>query len=358
MRPNTHSSFVAHSTTLQNPSVDQTGADRSQLHQAKVAIPGVAVCLVGALLASLGAHLLPGVSALLIAIILGALWRNIALVPTTLSHGVTFSAKKLLRTGIVLLGFQLSLSSILDLGFEVLLVVVISVGATFFATLWLGHLLGISLAQRMLIAAGFSICGAAAVAAAEGTIKSKDEEVATAIALVVLFGTLMIPLVPFLGGLLGLPEEITGMWIGASTHEVAQVVAAGGTIGSGALAVAVTVKLARVLTLAPMMAGLALFTRGKRAETDAKKPPIVPLFVLGFIATMLLRTADFLPETVLSGLQLLQTLLLAAAMFALGLGVHLPSLFRVGTKPVLLGLLSTIIILAVSLGGSVLFGAG
>src|SRR5699024_12717586 len=139
--------------------------------------------------------------------------------------GVTFSAKKILRLGIVLLGFHLSLSAILDLGFGVLLVVVIAVATSFFATLWIGQLMGVSFAQRMLIAAGFSICGAAAVAAAEGTIKSKDEEVATAIALVVLFGRRMIPLVPFLGSQLGLQEELPGMWIGASTHEACHVVA-------------------------------------------------------------------------------------------------------------------------------------
>ncbi len=319
-------------------------------------VPGVAVCLVGATLAWLIAQVLPGVSALLIAIIVGALWRNLAPVPVVLSSGVKFSSKKLLRTGIVLLGLQLSLSSILDLGLGVLLVVVLSVAVTFFATLWAGHLMGISFAQRLLIASGFSICGAAAVAATEGATKAKEEEVATAIALVVLFGTLMIPLVPFLGGLLGMPEEMLGMWIGASTHEVAQVVAAGGAVGSGALAVAVTVKLARVITLAPIIAGISLHMRRNGAETGAKKPPIVPLFVVGFIVAMLLRTAGVLPEGILSAMQVVQTVLLAAAMFALGLGVHLPSLFRVGAKPVVLGVISTAVILTVSLAGTVLFG--
>lgn len=118
-----------------------------------------------------------------------------------------------------------------------------------------------------------------------------------------------------------------------------------------------TVKLARVLTLAPIMAGIAVFVRGQNAEVGAKKPPIIPVFVLGFIVTMLLRTAGFLPDNILSALEVLQTLLLAAAMFALGLGVHLPSLFRVGARPVVLGLISTTFILAVSLGGSLIFSA-
>lgn len=316
------------------------------------ALPGLAVCLAAAVLAWGLAHLLPGISPLLVAILAGALWRNLAPVPAVLAPGVAISAKRLLRTGIVLLGLQVSLTSVLDLGFGVLAVVVASVAVTFLGTLWIGARLGISPAQRLLIASGFSICGAAAVAGMDGVAKAKEEEVATAIALVVLFGTIMIPLVPFLGGLLGLSEETLGIWIGASTHEVAQVVAAGGAVGGGALAIAVTVKLARVLMLAPMAAGLSIHLRRQGgAATTAKRPPIVPLFVLGFVAAMLLRTTGVLPEPVLDVVQILQTLLLSAAMFALGLGVHLKSLLRVGYRPVLLGLLSTVVILGISLGG-------
>ncbi|MEW1980736.1 putative sulfate exporter family transporter [Citricoccus sp. NPDC079358] len=331
------------------------------------ALPGLAVCLAGAGLAWGLAQLVPGVSPLLVAILAGALWRNLAPVPAVLAPGVAISAKKLLRTGIVLLGLQVSLASVLDLGVGVLAVVVVSVAVTFFGTLWIGARLGISPAQRLLIASGFSICGAAAVAGMDGVAKAKEEEVATAIALVVLFGTIMIPLVPFLGGLLDLPGETLGIWIGASTHEVAQVVAAGGAVGGGALAVAVTVKLARVLMLAPMAAGVSIHhrrqqrravTAGKAEATsrDVKRPPIVPLFVLGFVAAMLLRTAGVLPEPVLGVGQVLQTLLLSAAMFALGLGVHLKSLMRVGYRPVLLGLLSTVVILGISLGGIAALG--
>lgn len=322
------------------------------------ALPGLAVCLAVAVLAWGSAQLLPGVSPLLVAILAGALWRNLAPVPARFAPGVAISGKKLLRAGIVLLGLQISLASVLGLGAGVLAVVVLSVAVTFLATLWIGHLLGIGVAQRLLIASGFSICGAAAVAGVDGVVRAKEEEVATAIALVVLFGTLMIPLVPFLGGALGLPEETLGLWIGASTHEVAQVVAAGGTVGGGALAVAVTVKLTRVLMLAPIAAGVSIHLRRRTgaAVDRAKRPPIVPLFILGFIAAMALRTTGLLPEPVLAGTQVLQTLLLSAAMFALGLGVHLKSLLRVGFRPILLGAASTAVILATSLGGIAVLG--
>lgn len=317
-------------------------------------LPGLSVCIAAATLSLLVGRVLPGASPLLIAILLGAVWGNSLSIPSGLIPGIAVASKNLLRIGIILLGLQLSLSAVLGLGPGVLLIVLLSVALTFAATLWLGKLLGVGFAQSLLIASGFSICGAAAVAATESATGAKKTEVATAIGLVVLFGTLMIPLVPFLGELLGMPERTLGIWIGASTHEVAQVVAAGEAVGGSALAVAVTVKLARVLTLAPITAGIAMHMRRTRPDAGGKRPPMVPLFIVGFIAAMLLRTADVLPTEVLEWTQILQTLLLSAAMFALGLGVQLRSLLRVGRRPVLLGLLSTLVILAVSLLGTVL----
>lgn len=318
-------------------------------------LPGLLTCLIGGVVALAVAKLLPGASPLLIAILLGAVWRNTLNVPAILMPGVTVSSKKLLRTGIVLLGLQLSLSQILGLGPGVLLVVVLSVGVTFGAALLMGRWLGIELPQRLLIAAGFSICGAAAVAAAEGATKAKQDQVATAIGLVVLFGTLMIPLVPALGALLGMNDESIGMFIGASIHEVAQVVAAGGAVSSSALAVAVTVKLARVVTLAPIVAGVSIYMRKKHNVTEAKKPPLVPLFVVGFIAMMLLRTTGAVPANLLEVAASAQTFLLAASMFGLGLGVHIKGLMHSGSRSLVLAALATLVILAVAAVGTLLF---
>ncbi|NMR32093.1 YeiH family protein [Crystallibacter degradans] len=319
-------------------------------------LPGLAACVAAAAAVLAAAQLLPGISPLLLAILLGVVWRNLVGVPASWAAGVQLSAKKLLRTGIVLLGLQLSLAEILGLGAGALLVVVAAVGLTFGATMWIGQILGISLTQRLLIASGFSICGAAAVAAVESATDAEEQETVTAIGLVVLFGTLMIPLVPFLGALLGLPDQSLGMWIGASTHEVAQVVAAGGAVGGAALTVAVTVKLARVLMLAPIIAGISWHRRRTQpGGAVAKRPPIVPLFILGFIAAMLLRTTGVLPVSVLDAAQWLQAALLTAAMFALGLGVHFRGLVTVGGKPVLLAAASTLVILAVALAGTLAF---
>lgn len=304
---------------------------------------------------------LPSVSPLLVAIILGAALRNVLPIPASLEPGITVAAKKVLRWGVVLLGLQVSLSTILDLGPGVLVVIICAVGITFFATLALGRMLKIDRDLTMLIAGGFSICGAAAVAGVQGAIRATEEKVAAAIALVVLFGTLMIPATVAISAATGLGADQSGIFIGGSTHEVAQVVAAAGIAGGGPLlAIAVTVKLARVALLAPVVAGVSLAQTRRAnasgtADAGAKRPPILPLFVVGFIAMMIVATLNIVPTPIMDAASHLQTFLLATAMFALGLGVHFKSLKKLGARPLLLGLLSTLVIIAVTLIGVFFF---
>lgn len=343
------------------PEVADRAAPRS-LVGIRVALPGVAVALAAAG-ASLAATLvLPTVSALLVAIVLGVAARNLLPLPAALEPGLAVASKRLLRIGIVLLGLQLALGDILALGPGMIAVVVAVVVIGIASTLLIGRALGMPTAQRLLVACGFSICGAAAIAAVDGVIETDDDEdVITAVAVVVLFGTLMIPLIPALGGALGLGELRTGLWAGASIHEVAQVVAAGSAIGGAGLAAAVVVKLARVLMLAPVLAVVSIqrrraMRRASAAGADApgRRPPIVPLFVAGFIAMMLVRSSGVVPEAVLAGAGVAQTLLLAAAMFALGTGVRFSMFRRVGAKPFVLAAASTVVVAGVGLGGVLL----
>ncbi|WP_119697691.1 YeiH family protein [Microbacterium halotolerans] len=329
----------------------------------RASAPGLAVSLLAAGASSGIGLLRPGVSPLIIAIVLGVLVANTIGVPTACAAGVDFSAKKFLRAGIVLLGLQLVLTDIVDLGAALLVVVVCIVGGGMLGTILLGRLLRVPSGLTLLIACGFAICGAAAVAGAAGVTDPDDEaehDTITAVALVVLFGTLMIPLIPMAAQLLGMGQEDAGMWAGGSIHEIAQVVAAGGAIGGGALGVAVVVKLARVLLLAPVVAGLSIRQRrlGRVAgvTSGAKLPPIIPLFMLGFIAMVVLRTFAPLPDGVLAAGGVLQTGLLAAAMFALGCGVRIRNLVRVGPRPFVLAALATLLVGAIAYGGVRLVG--
>jgi len=347
------------SSQLDAPSVDVTPSLRSSRTRRLSAtitelLPGLAVCVTGTAIAMGVNRIVPTVSPLLIAIVLGAVLANTISLPARMRPGVQFSAKKLLRVGIALLGLQLLLGDILALGWGVIAMVVAIVGLGITGTMYAGKLLGLSWSQRILIACGFSICGAAAVAAVDGVVDAKEEEVLTAVALVVVFGTLMIPAVPLLASALGLSHFEAGMWAGGSIHEVAQVVAAGGAIGGGALAVAVVVKLARVLMLAPVMAVLSVRQRRLSNGADVKRPPLIPLFVLAFLACVVLRSTGVIPAAVLADAKLLQTALLAAAMFALGAGVHVATIRKVGARPFLLATVSTVWVAAIALVGVML----
>jgi uncharacterized integral membrane protein (TIGR00698 family) len=329
--------------------------------------PGVALCLAAAGVAYGVNRLAPTVSALIVAILMGIVLANLSRLPEVMTAGIDFSAKKLLRTGIVLLGLQLVLSDILDLGVPMLVVVVLIVAGGLLGTMLLGKLMGIPPELALLVACGFSICGAAAVAGAASVTDPDDEAeetTITAIALVVIFGTLMIPLVPIMASLLGLSDHTAGLWAGGSIHEIAQVVAAGGIIGGSALTVAVVVKLSRVLLLAPVVAGLSIRQRRRiqlagmdQPNTKVKLPPIVPLFIIGFLAMVLLRSFVPLPGDVLSIGKALQVLLLAAAMFALGLGVKVRELVKVGLKPFALATLSTLLVASIAYVGVLLISS-
>lgn len=316
--------------------------------------PGLALTAAATSVALLLNHWVPIASPLLIAIVGGAVCANSNLIAPAARPGLSFAARSLLRSGVALLGFQLVLTDILGLGAGMIAVVVAIVAGGVLGTLAVGQWLGVPAGQRLLIACGFSICGAAAVAAVEAVTDVEDEDVASSIALVVVFGTLMIPLVPLVAGLAGLSSEQAGGWAGGAIHEVAQVVAVGGIIGGVALKVGVVVKLARVLLLAPLLAVIGLVSRrsgGTRAVGDSRRPPIIPLFVVAFLACAVLRTAAPLPAPVLQLAGLMQTALLTAAMFALGCGVHLSLLRAIGGKPVVLAVLSTVLVSSIALAG-------
>ncbi|WP_067872580.1 YeiH family protein [Nocardia vermiculata] len=320
-------------------------------------VPGLALTTLVTAVVMLFGRLVPVVSPLLIAIVVGALLANCVTLPERVRPGLAFSSKKLLRLGVALLGLQLTFSDLLGLGPAAIAMVVAVVVLGIAVTMWMGRLLGLSWTQRVLIACGFSICGAAAAAAVDGVVDSEEEELLTTVALVVVFGTAMIAVIPLLSGAFGLDDRTAGMWAGGAVHEVAQVVAAGSALGGGALAVAVIVKLARVVLLAPVLAVIGRQQR-RRAGSGAGtgRTPLLPLFVLAFLACAALRTTGVIPAPVLDGAKLLQTALLTAAMFALGAGVQVAALRRVGYRPLLLALLSTIWVAGVALAGAVLAG--
>ncbi|HEV7849520.1 MAG TPA: putative sulfate exporter family transporter [Mycetocola sp.] len=322
--------------------------------------PGLALAGV-AVIAAVGLHpLLPVLPLLTLCVMLGIVCGQVPAVRRLLdglfAAGIAFSARRLMRIGIVLLGLKLSLVDVTGLGWGVFLSTVGVVLASFGGTWALGRLFRLPGHEPLLIATGFAICGASAIGAMAGVLRAKNSEQAHPVALVTLCGTLAIFVLPALWHPLGLDHLEFGHWVGAGVHDVGQVVATAQLAGSGALALALVVKLTRVLLLAPVVA-VAGFIQRRRDVTDgAVRAPIVPLFVAGFIGAMLLRTVVPLPETVLAAADAIQTVLLAMALFALGAAVDLRRLGTTGWRTLVVGLLAWLLIAGLAFAAVSLFG--
>ncbi len=165
------------------------------------------------------------VSPLVVAVVLGALISNLGFLPESSRPGLGYASRKLLRVGIVLLGLQLSIAQVRELGVPGLALVIIVVAITFTGTQWLGRKMGLSHGLSLLVATGFSICGASAIAAMRPVSDADDDDMAYAIALVTICGTLAIFVLPAVGEFIDFSGVRFGSWVGASVHDVAQTVA-------------------------------------------------------------------------------------------------------------------------------------
>jgi uncharacterized integral membrane protein (TIGR00698 family) len=197
-----------------------------------------------------------GISALTLAIVLGLLVGNSVYprIATSSCDGVRFSKQILLRAGVILYGLRLTLTDIGHVGLVGVLIDAVVILSTFSLACLIGtRLLGLDRKTAMLIGAGSAICGAAAVMATEPVVRGRADQVTVAISTVVLFGTVAIFLYPLLYTLnvhwLLLPAGANafGIYAGSTIHEVAQVVAAGRSVGTDTANTAVITKLVRVM---------------------------------------------------------------------------------------------------------------
>ncbi|WP_028241663.1 YeiH family protein [Stutzerimonas azotifigens] len=250
--------------------------------------------------------------------------------------GLQFATRWLLRGGIVLFGLSLTLQQIYALGPSILLLDVLVIGTVLLVGYQLGtRVFGLDRETTLLTCAGSAICGAAAVLATEATIRSRPAATSMAVATVVLFGTLAMLVYPLLYPLTGLDEGLFGIYIGATVHEVAQVVAAGDAVGPAALTNAVIVKLLRVMLLVPFLLIVGQWWLGRRAEASGgeRGALVIPWFALGFLLMVVFNSLVTLPATLHQGLVLAGQVALTMAMAALGYETRLEKLAALGLKP-------------------------
>jgi uncharacterized integral membrane protein (TIGR00698 family) len=325
-----------------------TVADPARPDAARVA-PGLIAAIIGGV-AALAVHaILPLVSGLLVAIVLGVAFAQLVGARAVFAPGLAVASRRVLRIGVALLGMQLVVGDALALGWPVLVVVVLVVAGGIAVTVSVGRMLGVPPARRLLIACGFSICGAAAVAATDSVTDSDEQDVAVALALVVAFGSAAMLALPAIAQQVGFGTRAAGAWMGGGIHEVGQVVVAGGLLGATALQAAVVVKLARVLLLAPVLTVLAWQRRRCGDTLAGHRPPLVPLFVVVFVGLVVLSSLLPVPSGLRDAVGHVQGLALATAMFALGCGVDARSLRRLSSSELLLGLVSSIAVALLAL---------
>jgi uncharacterized integral membrane protein (TIGR00698 family) len=319
---------------------------------------GLVAAALGLGAAILANRLVPAVGVLTWAVGLGMVAGNTGLLPTAARRALGRLTKRLLRVGIVLLGFSISFGAVAALGPGTIGLVVVTLVLTLVVTTWLGHRARLGAARSLLIGTGFAICGASAIAAMEDTAGADEEDVTVGVAMVTLFGTVAMVLLPLLAHPLGLSDAQFGIWAGASIQEVGQVVAAAGSGGAAVIAVAVVVKLTRVLLLAPVVAAVNLRRRTLDPGRPAggRRPPLVPLFVLGFLACVAFRSTGVVPDGALAVISQVQVVALGAALFGMGAGVRIPALFRRSAPVLVVSALSTLTVAGVSLAGILLLG--
>lgn len=299
-----------------------------------------------------------GISALTLAIALGMIVGN-TLYPRIAhagARGVTFSKQTLLRLGIILYGLRLTFQDIAIVGVPGVTIDLLVLSSTFALSWWMGtRLFGLDRKTAMLIGAGSSICGAAAVMATEPVVRGRAEQVTVAVSTVVVFGTLAIFLYPAMYyfsnryHLLAMSPASYGIFAGSTIHEVAQVVAAGRSISEGAANTAVITKMVRVMMLAPFLAALSTYLSRSADHRDAHEPSdahdasgaprsriVIPWFALGFVGVAAFNSLGILPKTIVGAAINLDTVILAMAMAALGVTTHISAIRAAGVKPLAL----------------------
>ena len=269
----------------------------------------------------------------LVSMLLGLMLGNVFACPASLRPGLDFTKRYLLRTGIVLLGFRITVTLLSDLGLAPIMIAAVELVVVLVLVRWVAvHLFRLDPQLALLVAVGSSVCGAAAILSVASMDKNREQHAGVAIALVTLAGTVALLLYPigFLAGFMpGLDERGFGITVGASIFEQAQVYGASIAVSEGALNIATLVKLSKVVMLIPLLLILGLMQR-RQAVGEARGHVPVPWFVLAFLAVLMLNSAVTVHPQLRAAILQGDQFLFLMVMIALGLTTPLKPLLGGG----------------------------
>jgi uncharacterized integral membrane protein (TIGR00698 family) len=309
----------------------------------------------------------PYLEALVIAILLGTVVRTAWTPGGRWVPGIGFSARTLLEIAVMLLGASISFQAVMQAGFGLILGIAVVVAVAIGASYGLCRLLGLPKRMAVLVACGNSICGNSAIAAVAPIIGATGREVASAIAFTAILGVVVVLALPLLIPLLGLSPTQYGVLAGLTIYAVPQVLAATAPLGSLSMQTGTLVKLLRVLMLGPLVLLLSLAVHRQRqrhsggagtAVIPGSRPlrRYLPWFITGFLLLAALNSLGVLPAALLGPLRWIAAGLTAIAMAALGLGVDVRALGRVGARVSMAVAISLLILLGISLALIALLG--
>ena len=265
--------------------------------------------------------------------------------------GLELAAVKALRLGVALLGLRLTVADVASLGWTPVLLVIFAVLATLLFGVVLSRLLGCDRQLGVLTGGSVAICGASAAMAISSVLpKGPDTQRQTLFTIigVTSLSTIAMVLYPIIGDVLQLNDQEMGIFIGATIHDVAQVVGAGYSVSPATGDLGTFIKLLRVAMLVPVVLMIGIVFRTKvSAAVDRQKAPAVPLFLIGFIVLFAVNSSGFIPSEVIQPVANLAPVLLLVAIAALGIRTSMQEVMTIGMKPVLLIVGETFFIAAV-----------
>ena len=282
-------------------------------------------------------------SPMIVGIVLGMIYANTlrAALPASFTPGIQFCSKRILRLGIILYGFRLTLQDVTEVGIPAIIVDALMVTITICGGVMVGKWLKMDKEISLLTSVGAGICGAAAVLGAESALRVKPYKTAVAVSTVVIFGTISMFLYPVLyrNGVFSISPELMGIFTGASVHEVAHVVGAGNAMGESVGSVAIIVKMIRVMMLVPVLLIISYTIARKASGSDAPGKINTPWFAILFLVVIVVNSFNPLSDSVRNGINTFDTFLLTMAMTALGAETSFDKFKKAGSKPFVLALI-------------------
>lgn len=317
-------------------------------------IPGIVACVLIAVVATVIGRLVPVIGFALPAIVIGVVIAVTRRPGARWLPGVSFSSKRLLQVGVVLLGTQLSLQAIVRVGLVSLPVMASTLLIALIGTVVVGRALGIERRLRTLIGVGTAICGASAIAAVAPVVAATSAEVAYAVSTIFVFNLTAAVLFPILGHLLHMGPTTFALFAGTAVNDTSSVVAAASAFSAAALGYAVVVKLVRTLVIIPVSVTLAAMEARRNADgermTVRRAIGLVPWFLVGFLVFVILRSIGAVPAASTDAFAQVSSFLIATALAGVGLSTNLSAIRSTGYRPLLLGAILWALVTVTALG--------